>query len=255
MSDLAPLIAPVRADLGRVERPRQDGMTGHQIGSRSSHASLAIQLTRQVGQAWREPSTASTSCFDAVAYDRETDRVARVTGGDRVADVLGRLDRVAVDRVMTSPARSPAAPAADPTVTSSTTAPRMSLVSSTPSWAAVSGVSGAELIPRNAGAPLTARQGIENRLRWVRSNCETDVLRLERTRRINPHHLAIEIEERATGVPRVDRRIGLNELSQAVPVIGSDRTAEWGLRRKDSPIRAMGLVLGVAARITRVRVL
>ncbi|MBT5865901.1 MAG: hypothetical protein HOH42_10060 [Ilumatobacter sp.] len=27
MSDLAPLIAPVRADLGRVERPRQDGMT------------------------------------------------------------------------------------------------------------------------------------------------------------------------------------------------------------------------------------
>ena len=46
-----------------------------------------------------------------------------------------------------------------------------------------------------------------------------------------------------------------DSISDRPELIARHAATRWGLRRKDSPIRAMGLVLGVAAQITRVRVL
>ena len=54
----------------------------------------------------------------------------------------------------------------------------------------------------------------------------------------------------AAGCVRVNKRRWCSGFT-----VFSSKTPWRGLRRKDSPIRAMGLVLGVAAQITRVRVL
>ncbi len=78
---------------------------------------------------------------------------------------------------------------------------------------------------------LAGLELFEDRLGSAHADRESDVLGLRRTGRVHADDRAVEGQQRPTGVARVDRGVGLDQVVEVFAVVGGDRTVE---RRHDS---------------------
>ena len=171
----------------------------------------------------------------AAALVRDLHLVAGLMGRDGRTDVVGDVTATPSTDVITSPAWMPAAAAAEPASTPVTTAPPSPTCSTgardTPSSACVRHLASAQLV--------------DHRLRRIDGDGEADVLGLPGDRGVDADDVALEVEQRAAGVARVDRGVGLQEVGEVLAV-GLGEAAVLGRHDPGRHRRPAGEVEGVA---------
>ena len=178
---------------------RLAGLAGSSVGSAGSGFSSTSSVTRF-------PSRITTrGCLEPISLSSTT---SCKLPGDRTG--------TPANSTMTSKSLTPAAAAGPSEMTLSTQTPERA--ASFIFFAASAGNS-AMRIPRYARRTLPfSRELLDHPSRPLAGNGEADPLvtpAARRDRRVDSHDFAVEIHQRATGIPRVDGRVGLQQLARA----------------------------------------
>ncbi len=184
-------------------------------------------------------STAVTVLRLALAQEPDLDATSPTFSMPMVlrSSVLVRIGWPRTD-VMTSPASMPARAAAEPSVTCETSAPWA--FSASPRLLRNSGVSDSVVHAELAAVHLPGLdQLLHDRADHVRGDREADAdvaAGLRQDHRIDADQVAVEPDQRAAGIARIDRGIGLDEVLEAVAA--DARAAERAHDARRSPCAA-----------------